>query len=385
MSMKIVCSSSMPYVEEAFMTLGQPVVLGGRSISPADVHDARVLAIRSTTKVNQALLDDSAVQFVGTATIGIDHMDIEYLEKNGIGWCYSPGCNADSVAEYIAAALLCLADRHGLNLQNMTLGVIGVGNVGRRVVRKGAALGMTVLQNDLPRQREEDGGREARFVSLDRVLAEADIVTMHVPLTHAGPDATYHLADAAFFDRIKEGAIFINSARGAIMDTDALLAAMERGTVAHAVIDTWESEPDIRPDLLRRVDIGTPHIAGYSFDGKVKGTLMVYEAACRFLGALPSWSPDKLVPPPPVPHATVSLADKSRESALWRLVRRIYDIVSDDAALRSGASGGLPTHFDDLRKSYPIRREFRFTEVTVDESAQALRRTITALGFPLIR
>jgi erythronate-4-phosphate dehydrogenase len=383
--MKIVCSSSMPYVQDAFATLGESVVRDGRAISPADVKDAEALAIRSTTRVNRELLHGSAVRFVGTATIGTDHLDIGYLEQNGIAWCYSPGCNADSVAEYITAALLCLASRHELSLQGMTIGVVGVGNVGSRVVRKAEALGMRVLQNDPPRQRAEgsgrrtvDGGRSPDFVGLDRVLAEADIVTMHVPLTREGQDATHHLADAAFFERMKAGTIFINSARGAVVDTDALLAAMNRGTVMHTVVDTWEGEPDIRVDLLTRVDIGTPHIAGYSFDGKVKGTVMVYREACRFLGVPPAWSPDELLPPPLVPHARVESEGRSAEAALWTLVRSIYDIESDDTALRSGASGDLAAHFDSLRKNYPVRREFRFTEVA---ATAELRRRIVDLGF----
>ncbi|MFC1453356.1 4-phosphoerythronate dehydrogenase [Verrucomicrobiota bacterium] len=295
--MKIVCAANMPYAREAFSTLGCPVVLDGRAIAANDVRDAEVLAIRSTTRADRALLDGSAVRFVGTATIGTDHMDISYFERAGIRWCYSPGCNANSVAEYVAAALLSLADRHGFGLRGKTMGVIGVGNVGSLVAEKARTLGLRVLPNDPPRAARE--GTALPWVSLDRVLAESDIVTLHVPLSREGPDATFHMAGREFFHRLKPGAVFLNCARGAVVETDALIEALVGGIVSHAVIDTWEGEPEYRTELLDRVDIGTPHIAGHSFEGKVMGTVMVYREVCRFLGLEPTWSPEALLPPPP--------------------------------------------------------------------------------------
>lgn len=379
--MKIVCSSSMPLVREAFETLGETVVLGGRDISAGDVKDADILAIRSTTVVNRELIEGSCVKFVGTATIGIDHLDTDLLERRGIGWCYSPGCNANSVSEYVTAALLELAVRHEFSLQGMTIGVIGVGNVGRLVVEKARALGMHVLQNDPPRARAE---RDEAFSSLEEVVETADIVSMHVPLEKSGRDATFHMADKAFFSRIKPGLIFINAARGAVANTTTLLEALATGAVGHAVIDTWENEPRISRELLDKVDLGTPHIAGYSFEGKVAGTVMVYRAACEFVGREASWTSDALLPPPDVPEVTVDAAGRTDEAVLNEVVRRVYDITQDDAGLRAGDGPDAEAcagHFDALRRNYPIRREFRYTCVTADNASPELKARISGLGF----
>lgn len=379
--MKTVCCANMPFAREAFQTLGEVIAKDGRTITAADVRDADVLAIRSTTRVNAALLDGSSVRFVGSAVIGTDHLDIPYLEGRGIRWCGAAGCNAESVAEYITAALLRLAVRHRFALAGKTIGVIGVGNVGRLVVAKARALGLRVLQNDPPRQRAEG---DAGFVPLDRILAESDIVTFHVPLTRTGADATVGMANAAFFSRLKRGCIYINAARGPVNETDALLDAMDRGIVAHAVIDCWEGEPSCRQDLLRRADLATPHIAGHSFEGKVMGTVMVYRETCRFLGVAPAWSHEPLMPPPPAPEVTVDAAGRSREQVLDEVVSAVYDIGGDDARLRSGPAGDAGAwagHFDRLRKDYPMRREFRFTRVTLRNASPEAARVVESLGF----
>lgn len=387
--MKIIADRNMPFAAEAFATLGETVIMDGRSLTAADVRDADILAIRSTTKVNAALLDGSRVRFVGTATIGTDHMDIPYLESRGIGWCFSPGCNANSVSEYFTAALLHLAVANGFTLAGKTVGVIGVGNVGSRVLRKARALGMNVLMNDPPRQRQaQAAGREAEaaeFVDLQTLLAGADIVTTHVPMEKGGSDPTYHLADAVFFGQMRPGTIFINAARGAVVDSPALVAAIDSGHLSHVVLDTWEGEPGgYRDDLLARVDIATPHIAGHSFEGKVGGTEMVYQAVCRFLGRAPLWTAEGNLPLPPVPHITADAAGLTPEALLHGIVRQVYDIMGDDARLRQRDPGvEKAVHFDHLRKNYPMRREFRFTEVACGNADAALRDTIRALGFRL--
>ena len=380
--MKTVCSTSMPLVREAFETLGDVVIRDGRAIGPADVRDAELLAIRSTTRVDRGLLEGSAVRFVGTATIGTDHMDLPYLEQAGIRWCFAPGCNANSVSEYVTAALLCLAGRRGLCLEGKTLGVIGVGNVGRLVVEKAHTLGLRVLANDPPRARREG---LAGFVELQTVLAESDIVTFHVPLTREGPDATAHMAGRALFERLKPGCIFLNAARGAVVDTDALLFALDRGIVAHAVIDTWEGEPRYRVALLDRVDLGTPHIAGHSFEGKVMGTVMVYREACAFLGRPAVWTPDDLLPAPQVPDVRVDAAGRGDEEVLRELVRQVYDIEGDDHRLRACREGPerCAAHFDALRRHYPERREFRFTRVHLRNASETLAHKVAGLGFKL--
>lgn len=402
MTMKTVCCSNMPFVAEAFATLGETVVKDGRAIAAADVRDADLLAVRSTTRVNRDLLEGSRVRFAGTATIGIDHMDIPWLERSGIRWCYAPGCNANSVSEYVTAALLCLADRHGLTLRGKTIGIVGVGNVGSKVVDKARALGLRVLVNDPPRRRAgeaqhvslADPGETFPFVDLEVVRREADIVTFHVPLIRDGLDRTVHMADAAFFDGLKPGAILINAARGPVADSDALMAAMAAGIVRHAVLDTWEGEPAYRRDVLDRVDIGTPHIAGHSFEGKVMGTVMVYREACRFLGTAPIWTPDALMPEPTAPRLEMAANGRHDETVLWELVRAVYDIEADDRALRATATSGFeasagttpdkPAHasgFDALRKHYPVRREFRFTQVALTGASSALRDAVRKLGF----
>lgn len=384
--MKIVCTTNMPFAKEAFGTLGDTVILPERTLKASDVRDADVLAVRSTTRVDHALIEGSRVRFVGTATIGFDHMDIPYLESRGIKWCAAPGCNANSVAEYLVAALLLLCKRHSIALKDLTLGIIGVGNVGTRVAEKAAALGMRTLLNDPPRQRMASPGIAKSFTGLDRVLAESDIVTLHVPLTDEGQDRTLHMAGREFFGKMKKGAVFFNCARGRVVDNEALMEALGRGTVAHAVLDTWDPEPSFPADLLGRVDIGTPHIAGHSFEGKAWGTAIVYREACRFLGTAPSWSPEGMLPPPPVPEADLDAGGKTDEAALHEVVRRIYDIEEDDRMLRSGAAGDAAqraAHFDGLRRHYRERREFRFTRINLKNAAPSLASTLISLGFRL--
>jgi len=380
--MKIVCSGNMPFAKEAFSTLGEAVVLKERSISPADVRDADILAIRSTTKVNRNLIEGSRVRFIGTATIGFDHIDTSYLATRNITWCAAAGCNANSVAEYVVSALLHLARHQGLTLAHQTIGIIGVGNVGRRVAEKAAALGMRILLNDPPRERTE--GNKSDFVSLSKLLKKSNIVTMHVPLTSYGADSTIHLANREFFSCMKPGSIFINSARGPVVQNEALFEAMDNGTVSHAVIDTWDPEPDYPSDLLNRVDLGTPHIAGYSFEGKVMGTAMVYQAVCRFLGMEPLWNPDASMPPPAIPRLCVDAANRSDEVVLWDIISSIYNIGDDDRNLRSLNSSDCAQrarHFDDLRRNYPVRREFRYTRVVLKHASESLARSVAELGF----
>lgn len=373
----------MPLVKEAFSTIGEATILEGRNITAADIKDADIFATRSTTKVNEDLLTGSKIKFVGTATIGIDHMDTTYMEENGIEWCYSPGCNANSVSEYLVAGLLHLAHQHHFTLEGKTIGVIGVGNVGKRVVKKAEALGMRVLQNDPPRERAENS---SQFVSLDKIIQESDIITVHVPLTKDGVDATYHLADSKFFKQCKQGLIFIDAARGPVVDTPALINAIDSRKISHCIMDTWEGEPDLVQELLDKVDIGTPHIAGHSYEGKVQGTIMVFEQACEFFGIDSNWDPEPFMPEAIVPEISINATGLDDEEALQQIVSRIYDITVDDSNLRKiSAKVGVDrkAHFDALRKSYPVRREFRFTTVTGENLSPRLKEKIINLGFKM--
>ncbi len=378
--MKIIVDENMPYGFEAFSTLGDVVTMPGRRIDAAAVADADILAIRSITKVNAALLEGSKVRFVGTATIGEDHVDKAYLEARGIGFSSAPGCNANSVGQYITGALLELAAAHGFRLRDQTLGIVGVGNVGSRVLAKASAMGMSCVLNDPPLERKTG---DAAYRPLDEAL-DCDMITVHVPLTREGPDATYHLVDEAFLRRMKPGSILINSARGAVADGAAVKRALSDGHLRACVLDVWEGEPLVDLELLEQVFIGTPHIAGYSFDGKVNGTRQIHEAACAFLGVAPVWDPSPLLPAPECPEVRVDGAAGDPEDALREAVRNVYDVRSDDRAMRGlfdVSEAGRGAFFDTLRKNYPRRREFFNTRAIVTPGNPGLEAMLSGVGF----
>ncbi len=371
--MKIVADPNIPFVRDAFRDIGDVELVSGRNINREMVRNARMLLVRSVTPVHAGLLDGSMVRFVASATIGTDHVDVPWLKWRGIGFAHAPGSNANSVAEYVVASLLVLARSRSFRLQDKTLGVIGVGNVGSKVVKYARALGMRVLQNDPPRQRAESPGAEG-FVSLQQVLAESDIVTLHVPLTRDCENATFHLFDPLTLGR---PLMVINSSRGAVLDNARLLEAIRQGNVTGCVLDVWEGEPYISRELLEVVNIGTPHIAGYSFDGKVNGVRMIHEAARLFFGVSSPWKPVLPEPPVPVVNLTVT-GGESDEDVLWRAIRAVYNILDDDAAMRRS-----PEEFDRLRAMYPVRREWMNTAVKMTGGSDALRRKVSSLGFQL--
>ncbi|HUJ72521.1 MAG TPA: 4-phosphoerythronate dehydrogenase PdxB [Verrucomicrobiae bacterium] len=371
--MKIVADPNIPFVQEAFGLLGEVRLVPGREITANAARDADVLLVRSVTPVNAALLDGSRVKFVATATIGTDHVDEDDLRQKGIGFASAQGSNANSVAEYVVAALLEIAQRQKFRLRDKTLGVVGVGNVGARVVRYAEALGMRVLQNDPPRQRAE---RLKDFFPIEQVLAEADVISLHVPLTKAGAYPTYHMFAkdtlSVLEDRLP---ILINSARGAVIDNKAMLKAIDGDKLGGAVLDVWENEPGISPELLDVVDIGTPHIAGYSLDGKVNGVAMIHKAVCRFLGVTSEWHPE--IPPPAQKRVVMRchLGDDD-EDVLRTVIEGVYNVSADDAGLRANV-----TQFDKLRAEYPVRREFFNFGLTLPGASDELQRKFTALGF----
>jgi erythronate-4-phosphate dehydrogenase len=379
--MKIICDNNMPYAAEAFGTLGEVALREGRAITAADLQGAEILITRSTTKVTRELLTGSRLRFYGSGVIGTDHIDIPYLEQAAIPWSAAPGCNAESVANYLTAALLWLGGKYGFRLAGKTLGVIGVGNVGRKVCAKAEALGMRLLACDPPRQRDPADTAARDFVGLDQILTDADVITCHVPLTRAGVDRTYHMLDRAAFARMRPGVILVNAARGEVLDTDALLAELG-GRVAHAVMDTWEGEPNYRPDLMARVDLATPHIAGHSYEGKVNGTLQVYERACQVLGVAPTFRPQ--LPAPPVPLWRGDATGRADEDLLREAVLAVYDIRADDQRLRASCVADAAARakaFDRQRKDYPMRREFAATTVHLKHASGALQQKFQRLGF----
>lgn len=378
--MKIVADENIPYVSEAFGQFGDVVLVHGRQVKAEIVRDADVLLVRSITRVDAALLGGSRVRFVGTATIGEDHIDKAWLAAQGIAFSSAPGSNADSVAQYLTAALLVLSDWRGFEPQDKVLGIIGHGNVGTRVEAKARALGMECVLNDPPLERQTG---DAKYRPLDELLRRSDIITVHVPLNREGSDPTWHLLDGAFFDRVKTGVIIISTARGAVADGKALREALENGKVGASVLDVWEGEPNIDLNLFANLAIGTPHIAGYSFDGKVNGTRQLYEAYCAFSGTTPTWDPSPLLPGPECPFLEVN-GDGDPVVEVRNAVLSVYDIREDDKRLRQIIT--LPAeergkYFDRLRKEYPRRREFHNTRVRVTPDNPALHNTLASLGF----
>jgi len=379
--MKIIADENIPCVREAFASLGEVTLLPGRGMRPEQVRAADLLLVRSVTRVDRELLAGSRVRFVGSATIGFDHVDRDYLQAQGIGFSTAPGSNATSAAEYVVSALMVLAERRGFDPAGKTVGIIGCGNVGSRVRRKLEALGMRCLVNDPPLQAQ---GGHGDFVDLERVL-EADVITVHVPLTRSGPHPTLHLVDAAFLARLGPGAVFINTARGAVTDNAALDSLLAARTDLAVVLDVWEGEPAINAGLLEKVDLGTPHIAGYSLDGKLRGTEMIYRAACAFLDVPVQWSAAAALPPAPALEldGDAALLETVREAVL-----QCYDVRADDARLRHTLT--LPVTeraacFDRLRKEYPVRREFAEMELRAAHLDERLGQVLAGLGFTLRR
>ena len=372
--MKTVVAETVLFGREAFETLGEVIVVSDRQIGPEHLKDADALIVRSKTKVVPELLAGTNVRFVGTATAGFEHIDFQALEKQGIGWCAAPGCNADSVADYFTAALLFLYKNHGVQLEGKTVGIVGVGQVGSRVAARSEALGLRVLLNDPPRAaREGDTG----FEKLETLLTKSDVVTLHVPLIAEKPWPTLRMADCRFFEQMKRGAIFINAARGKVLDADALLLAKERGIVAHAVLDVWDPEPCIRADVLNAATIGTPHIAGHSFEGKLNGTIQVYREACRFFETAPTWNPATRLPAPATPELKIDSRGKTDLDVLAEAVLAIYDISTDRLTAEND------DQFDKLRAKYRVRREFKNTTVSLSEPRHSLLEKIRNAGFKI--
>ena len=382
--MKIVADRNIPFVAECFSSIGDVLTCPGRQMTPELVADADVLLVRSVTKVDERLLDGSSVKFVATATIGMEHIDREYLAGAGIGFASAPGSNANSVAEWLVAALLALGKKHKFDLKGKSIGIVGVGNVGERVEKKCRALGMDVVLNDPPLARQSG---DEKYRQLRDALA-CDFVTMHTPLTSEGPDKTRHMANGRFFEQMKNDAYFINSSRGGVHDTNALKSAIADGIIAGAVLDVWENEPHIDPQLLLKAQLSTPHIAGYSFDGKVAGMIMIYQAVCSHFGVATTRSIVDFLPAPDVPEIRIDGPVTDRQQAIHDAVQQVYVINRDDFNMREiliVPAEQRPGWFDDLRKNYPVRREFQNTRVTVPPGQKELTEILAGIGFTVNR
>ncbi len=376
--MKIIADENIPCVEQAFSTLGEVKLLPGRAMCARDVRAADILLVRSVTRVDEHLLRDSRVRFVGSATIGFDHVDRDYLRDRGIGFATAPGSNATSAAEYVISALLVLARRKKFRLVDKTAGIIGCGNVGARVHARLTALGVDCVVNDPPLQAL--GGHDD-FVGLDDIL-QADIISVHVPLTRAGTHPTFHLIDADFMRRLKPGAILINTARGAVTDNRALDELLAVRDDLSVVLDVWEGEPAINTALLQKVALGTPHIAGYSLDGKLRGTEMIYQAVCKHFNLPAHWqAADEL---PAGQLLVVSAPALTGSEIIRKAVLHAYDVRADDRRLRKLLSmdpAERPAYFDRLRKEYPLRREFAAITLVPEKRDPHLIGMLRGLGF----
>jgi len=374
--MKIIADENIAHAKEAFSEFGDVQLVDGRKITNQQLNNVDALIVRSITNVNSNLLSGTKVKFVGTATIGSDHIDLNYLKKNNIYFADAKGCNADSVAEYVFTALLKIAVDENIKLNKKSIGVVGIGNIGSRVVKIAEAFGMKVLKNDPPLERKGIG---ENYVSLDEIL-QTDIITLHVPLNKRGEDKTVHLLNEKKLMQLGVKTILINTSRGAVIDNDELLNIIPDKKL-NSVLDAWENEPAVNIDLLNITKIGTAHIAGYSLEGKVNGTKMIYESLRNFTGKTKDWKPAL----PEVENKEIFLNDsKSDELKLYNFLRAVYDIEADDRRMRNMLKvkhEERENYFYRLRKEYPLRREFVNYTIKLRKEEHHLKKILETLKF----
>ncbi|QXE10879.1 MULTISPECIES: 4-phosphoerythronate dehydrogenase PdxB [Pseudomonas] len=376
--MLIVADENIPLLDAFFAGFGEIRRVPGRAIDRATVEQADVLLVRSVTNVNRALLEGSKVRFVGTCTIGTDHLDLDYFTEAGITWSSAPGCNARGVVDYVLGSLMTLAEIEGVELPQRTYGVIGAGEVGGRLIKVLKGLGWNVKVCDPPRQAVEGGD----YVSLEQIIEQCDVISLHTPLTRTGAGATWHLFDEPRLQKLKPGTWLINAARGPVVDNAALRNVLLAREDLQAVLDVWEAEPEVDVDLAELCVLATPHIAGYSLDGKQRGTAQIYQAYCEFIGQTPSIQLSDLLPAPWLSEVTLH-ADSDPAWALAMLCRGVYDPRRDDADFRRSLVGNVAEQraaFDVLRKQYPVRREIEGLKVRIDGDSQQLQKIVAALG-----
>ncbi|MEE9574876.1 MAG: 4-phosphoerythronate dehydrogenase [Gammaproteobacteria bacterium] len=382
--MKIIADQQIPNVAQAFSGCADVTRCHGRDITAERIEDANVLLVRSITAVNSNLLEGSQVKYVSTATSGLDHIDLKYLQQNNIGFAHAKGSNARSVAEYVLSSLFVLADQHDFKLKDKTVGLIGCGEVGSRVVAMLETIGVQTIINDPPLKDalvNDQGGGE-RYRDLQELLT-ADIITLHVPLTEDGPYPTQKLVDADFLAKLNNDVILINTARGCVIDELALKKHLDNHREMKVVLDVWDGEPEIDIDLLSRVEIGTHHIAGYSTDAKYKASEMVFHAICGFYKLDIPWQSKIKIPETSLPELGLS-PDMSEEDAIQMAILASYDVRSDAASLRRLPEITMEQrgrYFDELRKNYPVRREFSSTVIKLSDSQKILAKKLRQLGF----
>jgi erythronate-4-phosphate dehydrogenase len=377
--MKIIADQQIPHVAQAFSAFAEVTLCNGREITAEKIQQADVLLLRSVTVVDANLLEGSQVKFVASATSGVNHIDLDYLQQNNIGFTHARGSNARSVAEYVLSSLFVLADQNDFKFKGKTAGVIGCGEVGSRVVELFEAMGVKTIMNDPP-LKDESGDEQYRDI---KEVFSADIITLHVPLTSDGPYPTQDLLDMEFLNQLNDDVILINTARGGVINETALKNHLACHKDMKVVLDVWEDEPDIDIDLLTQSDIGTPHIAGYSADGKIHATEMIFESICEFFKLDYKWDPVFELP------AANSLelplgSELDDQDVIQMAILASYDVRGDSASLRqlSGISvEQRGQYFDELRKNYPVRREFPATVFHLPEARETLAGKLEQLGF----
>jgi erythronate-4-phosphate dehydrogenase len=376
---KIIVDDKIPFLKGVLEPFADIHFLPPLQITKDIIKNADALLIRTRTKCNSKLLENSSVKFIATATIGFDHIDTAFCESKGIKWVNAPGCNSSSVRQYMASALLTLAKLKNFKLNSKTIGIVGVGNVGSKVEKIAKILGMKVLLNDPPRERSE---KSEKFESLDYLVEKSDIITFHVPLNMKGIDKTFHLADRSFFGKFSNGKIFINTSRGEVVETNALKEAIKNKIISACVLDVWENEPDIDLELLDIVDIATPHIAGYSVEGKANGTATCVNSLNEFfnLGLDPNWYPEHLPSPNRSKDIKIDCRGKSTQGVIYDCIISTYNIAEDDKRLRNSV-----VEFEKQRAEYPIRREFNYYDAHLYNADESMQRALTELGFNLIK
>ena len=373
--MKILADQNMPLVEEYFADLGGVTRFDGRNARPEQIEDVDILLTRSVTKVNAELLQYAKkLKFVGTATIGTDHIDTELLDSKEIAFSSAPGCNAIAVAEYVISTLYAYAQETSTSLKGKTLGIVGVGNIGQCLREKLQGSGINLLLCD---PIKFENGELEEHIELDDLLAHSDIVSFHVPLVKTGKHKTQHLIDSARIAKLKENMLVINACRGEVIDNQALLEALQAGKQLELVLDVWENEPNILTELLPFVRYSSVHIAGHTLEGKARGTQMLYQKVCELLNIPVEKKLSDFLPKPIITEVT--LQDNFTQGDLGRLVHLVYDIRRDDGILRKSLS---EKGFDHLRKSYPVRREF--STVTVKNNGSQFAEQLATLGFTVL-
>lgn len=384
--MLIVADDNIPLVDSFFSDFGSIRRVSGRELSPDQVRDADVLLVRSVTRVNRDLLDGSRVRFVGTTTIGTDHVDEFWLQAQGIQFCAAPGCNANSVVEYVLAVASLQATRRGLaDWSCQSVGVVGAGNVGGLLAQKLERLGFKVVLCDPPRQKAQaealDESDPIEFSSLEQAL-DCDLVTLHTPLTRDGEHPTYHMLAAPQLAALRSDQLLINSGRGEVIDNAALLQRLQQPDAPGVVLDVWENEPLINPQLLQQIWLGTPHIAGYSLEGKVQGTEAIYRALSRFLGLPVRKQAGQYLPEPPL--SKLAFTSNAGDYAIQLALHNCYDPRRDDARLRLSMAGDDKQRaqaFDRLRREYPVRRECSSLKIQLKGSSKSMGEQFRSLGF----